>query len=269
MPNNIEEIAKVHERALAAELSLARATFNHAGHKGNSLEQAVRAILQKFLPEKVGVTEGIVIDSDGFISSQLDIILYDRIHAQLFYDNGGTRVIPAEFIWAVGEVKATLTSTGYAKAFEAQQRVKAAQRYLSKRRFIYHGYGKTWQVPPIASFLIGFEGNKDNTHAWARESHQHFPLNDCFDAILVPEAFLIAPASENGPDLLQGRMSSLDTTSEHSLYRFLAMLAKAAAVWHMPEAPKMYRYFMSVGGIPNSTISKLDPDRVMHRYLSE
>lgn len=133
MPTSMEEIARIHEQALATALALARATFDHAGQKGSSLEQAVREILQKFLPEKVGVTEGVVIDADGFISSQLDIILYDRIHAQLFYGNGGTSVVPAEFVWAVGEVKATLTSTGYAKAFEAQQLVKGARRYAAAR----------------------------------------------------------------------------------------------------------------------------------------
>ncbi len=269
MPTNIEEIARIHETALSAELNLARATFDHAGQKGNSLEKAVQAMLQRFLPKKVGVTEGVVIDSDGFISSQLDIILYDRIHAQLFYGNGGTSVVPAEFVFAVGEVKATLTHAGYAQAFEAQQRVKQARRHLAAQNWTYHGYGKTWQAPPIASFLIGFEGDKSNVHDWALESHKNFPINDCLDAILVPETFFTARASEYGPDMLQGRMKSLETTSAHSLYRFLGMLAKAAAEWHMRETAEMYRYFMSVGGIPNSTISTLDPDRVVHPYLSE
>lgn len=267
MPTNIEEISRIYEAALSAELSLARATFDHAGQKGYSLEQAIRAMLQRFLPAKIAVTDGVIVDSDGFISSQLDVILYDRAHAQLFYGNGGTSVVPAEFVFAVGEVKATLTHSRYSSAFEAQRRVKTARRYLSKQGWTYHGYGKSWQVPPIASFLIGFEGDKSNVHAWALDSHQNFPVNDCFDAILVPGAFLTARASEYGPDMIQGRMTSLDTTTLHSLYRFLGMLAKAAAEWHMREVPEMYRYFTSVGGIPDSTITTLDPDRVFHTYI--
>lgn len=40
MPTNLEGIAKFYEGALVAELNLARATLDHAGHKGSSLEQA-------------------------------------------------------------------------------------------------------------------------------------------------------------------------------------------------------------------------------------
>jgi hypothetical protein len=180
---SIAEIAQFYENSLAGELSIARASLKHSGQKGSSLERAVQSLLKRFLPENIGVTEGIVIDSDGFVSSQLDIILYDKGRAQLFYNSESTKVVPAEFVFAVGEVKAQLSKDGYEQFFNAQLAVKGCNRYFVKSSWTYHGYGRDWSIPPIASFLIAFEANETSTYEWAKQSHQDQAINSCIDAI--------------------------------------------------------------------------------------
>jgi hypothetical protein len=264
---SISDIAQLYENLLAGELSIARASFNHSGQKGSSLERAVQSLLKRFLPENIAVTEGIVIDSDGFMSSQLDIILYDKGKVQLFYNSESTKVVPAEFVFAVGEVKAQLNKKGYEQFFEAQLAVKNCTRHLMKSGRTYHGYGKYWEIPPIASFLIAFEANETSTCKWAKQSHLDQSINSCIDAILSPQNFSIHRCTkEYGPDLMQGSMLSLDCVRQHALFIFLGLLAKAAAAWGMREDPVMAKYFMKPAGVPNSLITPLVSDKVSHSY---
>lgn len=273
---NIYEIAKLYESSLANELSLARFTFNHSGQKGSSLERVVQSLLTRFLPDNVAVTEGIVIDSEGFVSQQLDIILYDKSRAQLFYNSDSTKVVPAEFVFAIGEVKAKLDKKGYVNFFQSQLKVKNSIRNFiispeSECKYSYNGYGKTWFRPPIASFLISFDANEKTTYGWAKQSHQNDAINNCIDAIICLEKFSIHRMSEYyGPDLLQGRMVSLDCVQhcaqQSPLFIFLGMLAKAASEWRMRESAVMAKYFMQ--GTWKAKLSEpLKPDIVAHDYL--
>ena len=265
---NTPEILRLYEGALAGELAIARASFKHSGQKGSSLERSVHSVLRRFLPENVAVTEGIVIDSCGFVSNQLDIILYDKAHAQLFYNSDSTRVVPAEFVFAVGEVKAQLDKAGYDQFLNSQLAVKNCSRNFMSTGFTYHGYGRDWTAPPIASFLIAFEAPAPSTYNWAVQSHVDMHNNECIDAILSPSAFSIHRVGEHyGPDLLQGRTMSLDCVREHALFIFLGMLAKAAAEWRMRESAVMAKYFMAHLGYPNSLVTKSRSNSVEHKYL--
>jgi hypothetical protein len=264
---NIADIAELYESALAGELAIARASFDHNGQKGSSLERAVQSILRRFLPENIAVTEGIIIDSEGFVSSQLDIILYDKGSAQLFYNSESTKVVPAEFVFAVGEVKAQLNKKGYDQFFDAQLAVKNCTRQLVKSGWTYHGYGKDWKMPPIASFLIAFEANEKRIYDLAKQSHQDQPINNCIDAILSPQKFSIHRCTQYyGPDLMQGPIESLDCVRQHALFIFLGMLAKAAAEWRMRESASMANYFKRPEGFSGSLITRLTTDVVEHPY---
>ena len=270
--DSVSQLIRRYENILALELDLVRTALRHSLQKGSALETAVSTLLQQFLPESIGVTEGVVVDSSGFVSKQLDLILYDRSAAQLFFKSDATKVVPAEFVFAIGEVKAVLDKAGYDRFQASQKEVKDTHRYYLRHEnignlpYTYHGYGREWTMPPIASFIVAFEA-ADNAYDWAIESRLTHAENDCIDAIVSPEAFSIHRATaEFGPDLVQGKLQSLDKVTTEPLFVFLGMLAKAAAHWRILENVAIYRYFHGVS-FPNSLITPLPMAVVKHPYL--
>ena len=76
---------------------------------GAAREHALRELLRRYLPRRVDVSTGFVIDVAGGQSRQVDIVLYDRDSATV-WDVGGVRYFPCETVIAVGEVKASIRS---------------------------------------------------------------------------------------------------------------------------------------------------------------
>jgi hypothetical protein len=104
-------------------LSRYDAAFAHAKeqpvvtHHGNVGEAAVRDWLATFLPKRFGVTSGYVRSQgipDAKLSSHFDVIVYDQIEAPVLWvetnpdksGGGHSRIVPAEYVLAVIEVKA-------------------------------------------------------------------------------------------------------------------------------------------------------------------
>lgn len=269
----VSELIESYERVLGLELDIVRAALQHTVQKGFALETAVAHMLRKFLPESIGVTEGVVVDSSGFVSSQIDIILYDKHAAQLFLRSENTKIVPAEFVFAIGEVKAILDKPGYERFHECQKAIKDTERHyhrspkLQNAAFTYHGYGRDWSIPPIASFIVAFDA-PDTVYKWALESRAALPENDCIDAILALGRFSIHRVGEGlGPDLIQGKICTVDLVRSAPLYVFLAMLAKASAHWRILEPVSMFRYFQEYSGFDNSLITQGPWIEVTHRYL--
>lgn len=62
-------------------------------------------MLGDFLPKRYGVTKAFVVDVDGGLSDQLDVVIHDRQYSPLLFEVGGAHFIPAESVYAVFEVK--------------------------------------------------------------------------------------------------------------------------------------------------------------------
>jgi len=93
---------------------------------GNEVEIAVRAWLQRMLPENVSVGHGHIIDHNSAISPELDCILRDRRHLPtLFTAADGTEYTPIDSVFAFGEIKSS-----YYKAS------KYIQHFVSKKKKI-------------------------------------------------------------------------------------------------------------------------------------
>ena len=86
---------------------------------GNHVEHAVRDFLKKMLPPRYYVTNGHLIDEEGRISSQLDVIIADSFNLpSIFKAKDGTEFIPAASAFVIGEVKSTYYhSKNYYKEF--------------------------------------------------------------------------------------------------------------------------------------------------------
>ncbi len=243
-------------RIAAEELRLVRAALRHGGQKGSALERWVISFLSEHLPGRLGVTEGVVASADGYLSPQLDVIIYDKAAAQPLYQNEATKIIPIEYVFAVGEVKARLSPAGFQKFAHVQRKLKRQRKYLmGDGRWTYHAYGSDWVAPPIASFLLGFEGDFDGIHKKWIDQHAGEPINLCIDAILCPEHFVLYRSSEFGADLYAGRTFTLNGVKKETLFFFLGLLAKASTEWFLRDPPQIYRYYAKVAGVPGSLIT--------------
>jgi hypothetical protein len=75
---------------------------------GNEVEQSVRDYFKRMLPSKYYVTHGHLIDRNGIVSPQIDLIISDNESLpSLMKTKDGTEYIPIESVYLIAEIKST------------------------------------------------------------------------------------------------------------------------------------------------------------------
>jgi len=93
---------------LEADALLFNRKLPHAGLLGAENENAIAEVLRQFLPTKYGIeVNALVIDRFGKVSRQADIVIYDAENQASFF----RKVYPVEIVYAVIEVKTSMSST--------------------------------------------------------------------------------------------------------------------------------------------------------------
>lgn len=90
---------------LALKLKRAAQSITHASTHGSVNEDHWIEVFRAYLPNRYEVATGIVIDSLGNHSDQIDIIIFDRHFTPTLLDQQNHRYIPAEAVYAVFESK--------------------------------------------------------------------------------------------------------------------------------------------------------------------
>lgn len=102
-------------------------------------EEILREFLGKYLPKGVSVEQGFIMNQDGDLSKQCDIIIYDSNLFAPFYRINDIVVVPNESVISIIEVKTTVTKTifhetiDYFKSFN-----KILKTDTKKHLFIYN-----------------------------------------------------------------------------------------------------------------------------------
>jgi hypothetical protein len=139
--------------------------LTHAGLKGASKEEKFREFLRKYFPRNLDVSKGQIIDSNGNISREIDVIVSDAFKTPIFYDVGGNRIIPVECVYSVIEVKSYLDTSAIEEIYQNMFSV----RNLSKKAYyppsgaIIHKhnlYGKEWNIWPVIYFVFAEDSIK-------------------------------------------------------------------------------------------------------------
>lgn len=97
------------EKELSARLGLGGQLTDHGTIVGTGTEHGWYGFLTGFLPRRYGVATGKVVDSRGHQSEQIDLIVYDAFYSPLLFVVGDATFVPAESVYAVFEVKQTLS----------------------------------------------------------------------------------------------------------------------------------------------------------------
>lgn len=90
---------------LALKIRRASQSIGHHGTQGSVNEDHWIEVFRAYLPNRYEVATGIVIDSRGGRSDQVDIIIFDRHFTPTLLDQQKHRYVPAEAVYAVFESK--------------------------------------------------------------------------------------------------------------------------------------------------------------------
>lgn len=93
------------QNQMTSQLNTTREFITHPGSKGDALENAWIEWLRKYLPNRYSVDKAIIIDHEGSISHQIDIVIYDNWFTPFIFTQDGFHYIPAEGVYAIFEVK--------------------------------------------------------------------------------------------------------------------------------------------------------------------
>lgn len=105
---NLLNLYEQMQEEMLQQLRSGVAAFVHPGTKGDNTEMNWINWFRTYLPKRYNVDKGIVIDSRGKQSDQIDLIIYDAQYSYLVFRQGDSILIPAESVYAVFEVKQDL-----------------------------------------------------------------------------------------------------------------------------------------------------------------
>ena len=80
----------------------------HAAESGAETEIILKAFLKERLPRRFDVETGFVVGSDGSVSKQCDLIIYDAINCPIYRKGPKTYIFPKDNVAAVIEVKSKI-----------------------------------------------------------------------------------------------------------------------------------------------------------------
>jgi len=139
------------QSVLSVQLELSSKSITHDGVMGEVNEQHFIAFLRRHLPFRYQVDHGIVIDSEGSTSDQIDIVIFDRQYTPTLLDQQSHRFIPAEAVYCVFEVKPTINK-GYLEY--AAGKAASVRRLVRTSASIVHAGGEHTPKEPF-SILAG------------------------------------------------------------------------------------------------------------------
>jgi hypothetical protein len=130
---NLRDLLLYQQETLAQRLRAAE-SFDHPVAKGDVGELNWAAVLDGrhdrggFLPGRYAVSGAFIVDCDGEVSDQIDLVIHDAHFCPLFFEEGGNRYIPAESVYAVFEIKPELNRKYILYAGEKAESVRHLRR---------------------------------------------------------------------------------------------------------------------------------------------
>jgi hypothetical protein len=117
---------KVQEQMLA-NLAASK-VFWHPVACGTATERCWIELFNRYLPQRYCASSAFVIDADGRRSRQIDIAIYDRFYSPRLFHDDVQPYIPAESVYAVFEVKQTLSPLIFVDAGQKAASVRRLRR---------------------------------------------------------------------------------------------------------------------------------------------
>lgn len=109
MPFSLEETFKAIAKKMMVDFEGISTQLEHKGLMGRAREIAVvNEFLTKYLPKQLGIATGEIVSSEGSVSKQMDIIIFDNFKSPLLLREEEIHILPIESVYVVIEVKSNL-----------------------------------------------------------------------------------------------------------------------------------------------------------------
>jgi hypothetical protein len=115
------------QEQMIAKLTTDR-TITHPGTKGDATELCWIDMLNNYLPRRYQATKAFVLDADGNLSEQIDIVIFDRQYSPFLFNQDGAFYVPAESVYALLEVKQDLNKENIEYAGSKAASVRCLRR---------------------------------------------------------------------------------------------------------------------------------------------
>lgn len=207
-------VKKIFEQLnrMLAEKAAQGQIIEHNLEKGLGAERALRELLKDFLPKRFAVAKGKIVNFAGEMSQHCGILIYDGLNCpKLFIDENENQIIPIEGVYAVLEVKTTLTKHTLAEAFQNLHSVYA----LQTERPIRSLNPKVDHRPPCL-VVVGFKGVQLATlHTHFQEFNRKYPVTASFSAFSSKSPGYVDLTDET---FLVHKVACLDKGAIHHMY---------------------------------------------------
>lgn len=124
---------------MRSKLLLNKKILTHPVAKGDASECEWINMLTSYLPNRYRADRAFIIDCEGNVSDQIDIVIYDRHYSPFILKQDGSTYIPAESVYAVIEVKPTLNKKNIEYAYKKANSVRILKRTTAT---IVHASGR-------------------------------------------------------------------------------------------------------------------------------
>lgn len=152
----------------------------HRGSAGGNRETLLKEVLRDYLPRAFGIDTGLIASNNGQFSNQADLVITDQSWNAPLYPSGPNRIWLVEAVYALIEVKTSLTPTEITDAINKCQRFKRLPRRFSE------GPSKP-QLAESLFVLWSFESPASETLKQNLvEAIREVPIPDRPDFIVVP-----------------------------------------------------------------------------------
>jgi hypothetical protein len=158
------------------------ATHRQSG--GQNRESILDDFLEQHLPKRFGVSTGLVISHEGAFSNQADLLIVDHLNNSPYHAGRPNVLWPVEAVYALLEVKTSLTLTELRDAVDKGRRFKCL-----RRDFCDNGVG---QRTTESLFVIwGYESPDPMTvKSNLVDILKDVPREEQPDFIVVPDSFV-------------------------------------------------------------------------------
>ena len=134
-------------------------SIGHSLTKGEENEAEIRKLLIDFLPSNYGIGSGIIVDTEGNESNQVDIIVYDKT-APNYSLSSDSKIFLLDQVLATIEIKTTLTTGQGGSLQQALENSKSIKELKPSKL--------TWMED-------GLKLEDDNKHSWGIMKHSPCP----------------------------------------------------------------------------------------------
>lgn len=149
----INEYFLALQNQMIVRLSSERDIIFHPGTKGDATELNWLDWLRTYIPKRYCVDKAFIIDSEGNISDQIDLVVYDQHYSPFVFNQDGAIYVPAESIYAVFEIKQDLAKEYIEYAGEKIKSVRVLKR-TSKPIVHAGGVFKPRELTPIIGGIL-------------------------------------------------------------------------------------------------------------------